>query len=208
MVHYACHGTSLGGRNSKIAGEWMGRMQKYLEDQFPGTGAMFIQGAAGDINPRVVGGLDGAPDDIHVTWALGEEIGREAARVYRTLTPETVAASIRIETKDMQLPRTYRELFDNFEKTTVKVPVTAVRIGDLMWVTFPGELFHAIGQRLKAACPATHAHFMGYTNGYVGYLPEQKAFAEGGYEPSVSHFDPIAEHVFMREVSDLLKRFR
>jgi hypothetical protein len=26
MIHYACHGTSLGGRNAKISGEWMGRM--------------------------------------------------------------------------------------------------------------------------------------------------------------------------------------
>ena len=30
MIHYPCHGTSLGGRNSKITGEWMGRMQAYL----------------------------------------------------------------------------------------------------------------------------------------------------------------------------------
>ena len=64
MIHYACHGTSLGGRNSKISGEWMGRMQEYLEKQVPGVGAMYLQGAAGDINPRVVGGLDGNPDDI------------------------------------------------------------------------------------------------------------------------------------------------
>jgi hypothetical protein len=36
MIHYACHGTSLGGRNSKISGEWMGRMQRYVEQQIPG----------------------------------------------------------------------------------------------------------------------------------------------------------------------------
>jgi neutral ceramidase len=36
MIHYPCHGTSLGGRNSKISGEWMGHMQDYVEKQFPG----------------------------------------------------------------------------------------------------------------------------------------------------------------------------
>ena len=87
MIHYPCHGTSLGGRNSKVSGEWMGRMQQYLEKEFPGLGAIYLQGAAGDINPRVVGGLDGYKDDINTTWALGEEIGREVARVYRQLNP-------------------------------------------------------------------------------------------------------------------------
>jgi hypothetical protein len=42
----------------------------------------------------------------------------------------------------------------------------------------------------------------------VGYLPEQKAFAEGGYEPAVSHFDPTAEHVYLKEVAELLAQFR
>ena len=140
MIHYACHGTSLGGRNSKISGEWMGRMQEYVEKQFPGVGAIYLQGAAGDINPRVVGGLDGYVDNIETTWALGEEIGREVARVYRTLSPEPVAAPrVQVETVEILLPRAYRELFEDFSHTSVPAPTTVVRIGDLMWTTFPGR---------------------------------------------------------------------
>ena len=208
MIHYACHGTSLGGRNSKISGEWMGRMQEYLERQIHGVGAIYLQGAAGDINPRVVGGLDGYQDNIEVTWALGEEIGREVVRVYRTLQPEPMTASLQIANEDIKLPRSYRELFDDFKNTVVHAPTTAVRMGDLMWVTFPGEMFHVIGQRVKSACPATHAFLMGYTNGYIGYFPEQKAFAEGGYEPATSHLDPTAEGIYMRQITELLTRFR
>jgi len=208
MIHYACHGTSLGGRNSKISGGWMGRMQEYLERQIHGVGAIYLQGAAGDINPRVVGGLDGYQDNIEVTWALGEEIGREVARVYRSLEPEPMTASLQIATEDIKLPRTYRELFDDFKNTVVHAPTTAVRMGDLMWLTFPGEMFHVIGQRVKSECPATHAFLMGYTNGYIGYFPEQKAFAEGGYEPATSHLDPAAEGIYMRQITELLTRFR
>ena len=208
MIHYACHGTSLGGRNSKISGEWMGRMQEYLEKQAGVPGVMYLQGAAGDINPRVVGGLDGNVDDVKNTWALGEEIGREVVRVYRGLAPTDVNASIEVAERDILLPRTYREVVENFRNTAVHVPTTAVRIGDLMWVTFPGEMFHTIGQTVKTACPASHAYFMGYTNGYVGYFPEQKAFAEGGYEPAVSHLDPTAESVYIREINELMKQFR
>ncbi len=209
MIHYPCHGTTLGGRNSKISGEWMGRMQEYVESQFPGVGAIYLQGAAGDINPRVVGGLDGHKDDINVTWALGEEIGGEVARVYRALAPSPVTnVRIQVESKEILLPREYRELFEDFKKTSVNVPTTAVRIGNLMWVTFPGEMFSAIGKRVKAASPATYPHLMGYTGGYVGYFPEQKAYCEGGYEVASTHLDPAAERIYMRELTELLQRFR
>jgi hypothetical protein len=207
MIHYACHGTSLGGRNSKISGEWMGRMQEHVEQQIPGVGAIYMQGAAGDINPRVVGGLDGYKDDIETTWALGDEVGREVVRVYREIAPEPVSSRIELASADIRLPRAYRELFENFKNTEVVAPTTAVRVGGLMWVTFPGEMFHAIGQRVKASCPAPNCYLMGYTNGYIGYFPERQAFAEGGYEPATSHLDPAAESIYMRQLSDLMKRF-
>jgi len=209
MIHYACHGTSLGGRNSKVSGEWMGRMQAYVEKEFPGLGSIYLQGAAGDINPRVVGGLDGYKDDINTTWALGEEIGREVARVYRQMTPEPyLNPRFQVETAVIRCPRTYTELYNDFTKTSVDLPTTAVRIGDLMWTTFPGEMFSNIGKQVKAASPATYAHLMGYTNGYVGYFPEQKAYSEGGYEVSRTHFDPQSEPIYLRAIGELMQRFR
>ncbi|MGO8789513.1 MAG: neutral/alkaline non-lysosomal ceramidase N-terminal domain-containing protein [Terriglobia bacterium] len=209
MIHYPCHGTSLGGRNSKVSGEWMGRMQAYVEKEFPGLGTIYLQGAAGDINPRVVGGLDGYKDDINTTWALGEEIGREVTRVYRQLAPVPyVSPRFQIETTVIRCPRIYSELPADFTKTSVDLPTTAVRIGDLMWTTFPGEMFSNIGKQVKAASPATYAHLMGYTNGYFGYFPEQKAYSEGGYEISRTHFDPQSERIYLRAIAELMQRFR
>jgi len=208
MIHYPCHGTTLGGRNGKISGEWMGHMGSYVESQVPGLHAIYLQGAAGDINPRVVGGLDGDRDDIKTTYALGEEIGREVVRVYRTLTPQPlVNQQIELMTRDILLPRAYRLLAASFNDPAVHAPTTALRIGDLMWITFPGELFSSIGKDVKAALPAQDAYFMGYTNGSIGYFPTQKAFGEGGYEPSDSLLAPIAEHIYMREIRKLIRAF-
>jgi neutral ceramidase len=89
----------------------------------------------------------------------------------------------------------------------VKVPTTIVRIGDLMWTTFPGEMFSNIGKQVKAASPATCAHLMGYTNGYIGYFPEQKTHAEGGYEVAVT-LDPASEGIYLRALAQLMMRFR
>jgi hypothetical protein len=209
MIHYACHGTSLGGRNSKLSGEWMGRMQEYVERQFPGLGSIYLQGAAGDINPRVVGGLDGYVDNVETTWALGEEIGREVARVYGGLSAESWASPrVQMETAEILLPRQYRELFQDFTATAVKVPTTIVRLGDLMWTTFPGEMFSNIGKQVKAASPATFAHLMGYTNGSVGYFPDQKAYTDGGYEVAETDFDPQSERIYLRAIAALMQRFR
>ncbi len=82
MVNYACHGTSLGGRNNKISPEWCGDMLNCIEENVPGVTGIFIQGAAGDINPRFVGGLDGAVDDLLKTKQLGYEIGNEVVHDY------------------------------------------------------------------------------------------------------------------------------
>jgi len=49
---------------------------------------------------------------------------------------------------------------------------------------------------------------MGYSNGYIGYFPKQKAFAEGGDETAVSHHDPAAERIYTRQVMDMLKHYR
>ncbi|PYV04566.1 MAG: hypothetical protein DMG26_07160 [Acidobacteria bacterium] len=180
-----------------------------MEKQFPGVGAIYLQGAAGDINPRYVGGLDSNVDNIENTWALGEEIGGEVARVYRRLLPEPWAKpSVQIESAEILLPRQYRELLTDFTATSVKVPTTVVRIGDLMWTTFPGEMFNNIGKQVKAGSPAIYAHVMGYTNGYIGYFPEQKAYAEGGYEVAVTHLDPASERIYLRSLAELMKRFR
>jgi hypothetical protein len=184
-------------------------MEEYVEKQFPGVGAIYVQGAAGDINPREVGGLDGNADNIENTWALGEEIGREVVRVYRGLTPEPLAQPpVQIETAEILLPRQYRELIEDFTATAVKAPTTVVRIGDMMWTTFPGEMFSSIGKQVKAATPATHAYVMGYTNGYIGYFPNQQAYAHGGYEVAVTHLDPASEHIYLQAIAKLMMRFR
>jgi neutral ceramidase len=205
LVNYACHGTSLGGRNNTISPEWNGHMLEYIEKTLPGVTGIFIQGAAGDINPRFVGGLDGYKDDLHKTAELGYEIGREVVRVLEDVkTDLPVDPMIEIREKDIVCPLKYDQVVKDFRHTTVSVPITAIRIDDFAWVTFPGELFHEIGQKIKAGTHARYAYLYGYCNGSLGYLPTQHAFGEGGYEPWSSRFAPVTEKVLLKGIDDLL----
>ena len=121
-----------------------------------------------------------------------------------TSTEEPIDPRIRLVSQDILLPRNYRELPDDFTHTTVSVPVSLLRIGDFTWVTLPVELFHEIGKRIKACSHSRFPFIVTCCNDDLGYLPTQKAFSEGGYEPAGSHFDPISEQVLVRKIAGLM----
>lgn len=205
FVNYACHGTSLGCRNSKISPEWNGHMLEYIEKEIPGVTGIFVQGAAGDIDPRFVGGLDGYIDNLEKTKELGYEIGKEVVKVFSDInTAKPVTAQIKLVHKDITCPRKYAAVVENFRNTTLDVPTTAIRIDQFTWVTFPGELFHEIGKYIKSITHARFPFIVGYCNGSLGYLPTQQSHSEGGYEPWSTQFDPVAEKIFVKGVEELV----
>ena len=205
FINYACHGTSLGGRNHTISSEWMGHMIEYMEKTVPGITGIYFQGAAGDINPRFVGGIDGGVDDLKKTALLGYEIGEEVVRVFNGITTrKPLNVQIRLVQKDIICPLKYNRVMQDFRTTTVAVPTTAIRINEFTCVTFPGELFHEIGKRIKSSTHNRYSFLIGYCNAGLGYLPTQKAFSEGGYEPNASRFAPVAEKVYLEEVKKIL----
>jgi neutral ceramidase len=205
LVNYACHGTSLGGRNNKISPEWNGYMLNYIEDNIPGVTGIFIQGASGDINPRFVGGIDGYKDNLLKTKELGYEIGEEVVKDYTNIkTTLPLSSEIKLVQHDITCPRKYAAVVENFKNTTLDVPTSAIRIDQFVWVTFPGELFHEIGQNVKTITHSRFPFIVGYCNGSLGYLTTQKAHSEGGYEPWSTKFDPVAEKIYVKGIEKLL----
>jgi neutral ceramidase len=205
FVNYACHGTSLGCRNNKISPEWNGHMLEYIEKEIPGVTCIFAQGAAGDINPRFVGGLDGYKDNLKKTQELGYEIGKEVVKVFSDIsTAQPITAQIKLVHKDITCPRKYAAVVEDFRNTTLDVLTSAIRIDQFTWVTFPGELFHEIGKNVKSITHARFPFIVGYCNGALGYLPTQQSHCEGGYEPWSTVFDPVAEKIFVKGVEKLV----
>jgi hypothetical protein len=161
--------------------------------------------SAGDINPRFVGGLEGVVDDLEKTKQLGYEIGQQVVQVTGDIrTKEPLNPHIRLVNKDIECPLKYNWVMRDFRTTTTAVPTTAIRIDAFTWVTFPGELFHEIGKQIKASTHNSYAFLVGYCNGGMGYLPTQKAFSQGGYEPNASRFAPVTEKVYLEQVREML----
>ncbi|HLI15629.1 MAG TPA: hypothetical protein VKV23_06215 [Acidimicrobiales bacterium] len=60
--------------------------------------------------------------------------------------------------------------------------VNAVRIGDGLIATGPGEIFTEIGMAVKERAPGVPTLYLGYTNGIVSYFPTAAEYPYGGYE--------------------------
>lgn len=67
---------------------------------------------------------------------------------------------------------------------TLSAPVSVLRVGSVILVYLPFEVFCEFGLRLRALFPDHHVLVVSLGGGGLGYLPTAAAFVEGGYEPT------------------------
>ena len=190
LVNLAIHPVVLGPDNLNYSADFPGAMMKIVEENGGGQ-VMFLQGAAGDINPfwDKTPLDEGAYDQMQ---RMGETIGREVVRVRRStelsevqsiaLGVDKVHINPRWNLDDPEVRANVRQDYvDRFEREH-EAEVKTLMIGtDLALAAFPGEFFVEHGLRLKQESVVAHTLFVGYSNGHLGYFPTIKAAAEGGY---------------------------
>ena len=106
------------------------------------------------------------------------------------------------------------QLRDGTAPTEVRGPVHAVRIGDGVIVTGPGETFTEYGIAVKERSPGAPTLYAGYTNEILGYLPTANEYQYGGYEAGYGYksvglpslFDPSVEQIFVETGVRLAER--
>ena len=69
----------------------------------------------------------------------------------------------------------------------------------------PVEMFCEISMNVRNHSPFANTFYFGYTNGWVGYLPTEAGFAEGGYEPATSVFSDQVERRITEAVVSYLQ---
>ncbi|RKY00351.1 hypothetical protein DRP77_11590, partial [Candidatus Poribacteria bacterium] len=83
--------------------------------------------------------------------------------------------------------------------------------GDLAIVGLPGEMFAEIGLQIKKRSPFETTVTVELANDWVGYVPTERAFEEGGYETELarsSKLIPQAEGMFVEASLRLLERLK
>ena len=195
LINLAIHPVVLGPDNLRYSADFPGAMMAWVEREIGGH-AMFLQGAAGDINPfwDKTPQVDGAYDQMR---RLGEAAGAEVVRQRRQLTfddVESIALDVEIVPVaprwDLDNPRTQAgvraDYLERFPRER-EAELAMLLIGrDLAIASFPGEFFVEHGLRLKQESLVANTLFVGYSNGHLGYFPTIRAAGEGGYGADTS----------------------
>ncbi len=89
---------------------------------------------------------------------------------------------------------------------TTRTTLSALRLGDYLIATMPGELSVLLSDKLRAASPVDSAHTItvGYSQGHVGYMLTPEDWLLGGYEPSVSFWGPLEAEYIVERSAELL----
>ncbi|HEY1969318.1 MAG TPA: hypothetical protein VGH89_15310 [Pseudonocardia sp.] len=88
VLNHACHGVSLGPECTSITADFPSAARRVLETD-TGATCLFLQGAAGDINPLLMGGDWSHPE------ALGVALGAQAVTAFHAAQPLEVELGTR-----------------------------------------------------------------------------------------------------------------
>ncbi len=226
----ATHNTTLTGDEYRITGDYAGFAQEYVQQQFTGVQAMFVQGFAGDSNPHPRGTVDLARQH-------GETLGREVVRVLGTkLAPVRGPLSVQFDYVDIPLEAAFSR--GDLEKMTAKgspswrswqaqrmldvldkngtlpshyrAPIALWQFGrDLTLVALAGEVVVDYAHLIEQAIGPLQLWLSAYNNDVFGYLPSARVLDEGGYETrGVGHggpgfFSPKAQDAVVAKVREL-----
>lgn len=96
------------------------------------------------------------------------------------------------------------------EEGCARSEIQGIRIGDLALIGLPGEVFVETGLEIKARARSRgiKAVVVELANDYLGYLPTDQAFSEGGYEVGVARslgFGPGLERSLLEGAKAVLR---
>ncbi len=113
----------------------------------------------------------------------------------------------RVQTNLELLRKHQRSLIDS-GKRTVDVEIAAIRVGEFVLATFPGELTVPIGLNLKKLAIHQHTFVAGYTNGYIYYAPTAEQLLNPGnaQEDCDCILAPEWQELFERKIAAMLAR--
>lgn len=195
LVHYACHPVMTGNKNLKTSADFPAYMAQVVEEEIGGM-CMFIQGAAGNINPYMAAIVsqdkeNGLPSMKKDGYSLGKtvvalntqakQIKNDSLQIKHSSFKDEFETRYPLE--DERIQKITQNLFVEDLNAQYYYPeVTILTLGDeIAWAGFPGEFFDDFQTELLSRSPFKHTYFVGYCNGHYSYFPTIEAAAKGGY---------------------------
>ena len=207
--NHAIHGTMLSARNLRLSGDVMGVASRALERAL-GVPALFVNGAVGDVSPRHHG--ESAMREVGAALAGAAREGWDRA------TPGA-ADGLRVARRRVTLPAPRLSLagcLRGWSPRGLTLPLgaalprdaelVAASVGNVAWVTVPGELQTALGAELRRGAARRFAPVLiaGTSNDYLGYFVTPEDYARPGYVTCASVYGPGAGACLVETAGRLL----
>lgn len=231
LFNNGCHAVVMDAENLLLSADFPGAACKYIEEIYPKSTAIFLQGAAGDINPAIRA-CDGKKrkcgfSDVDFT-------GRILANDVRNVIingMKQVNISINCSIDEIKLPLTkpdvniFKNLYeisngmrrDYAERMLAllasgadlsnEVVFRAALISlacDLRIVALEGEICHEVGMALSNLFDTGCTLIVGYSNGVLSYIPTANILKEGGYEANANCISYGIHSCFASNVVEVL----
>lgn len=89
---------------------------------------------------------------------------------------------------------------------TTQTTITALRLGDWMVGTLPGEPMAALVDHLRtlSPMPAERTVVVGYAQNHGGYLLRPEDWLSGGYEPTITFWGPLEGEYIVEQLAGLM----
>lgn len=130
---------------------------------------------------------------LEQTLQVQREEALQAGRIAQARTLETNLQGI------AAVRRSAATLDEREQSAEVAVAI----VGELVLVALPGELYNRLGVEIRCGA-GRPVLLLGYTNGYLGYVPTRDAYVEMDYEVLVSPFAPGAGERLTHAVLEML----
>lgn len=198
LIHALCHPVHemcMQHISADFPGELCDSLEGSQMDGLP----LFLNGAAGDVNPPTVSG--GAKCSRSHGQAMASAI-RSSVGNARMVEMERMDWGMR----SIALPM--RSLKGNNLKRTLPAQLFALRLGTTVIIFIPGEIFVETALAIEASSSFERTLVAGFAESSIGYVPPRGAFAEGGYEIGPgkwSYLQADAESIIRCEAAELLK---
>lgn len=184
VYRFAAHALTAGPGLKLFTADYPGVASARLEARWPGSTALFLNGGAGNQHPRK--SMRTKPDEA---WAVMDEIGGALADA---VAPALEAAEP-VEDPRLGIASATMTFANRVDPSlTVEVELVALRLGPAVLGFMPGEPYIELQLRFKEAVAPDLGVFVGYANGWPGYVPVREVYAEGGYGVDLCELDPPA----------------
>jgi hypothetical protein len=231
---YGVHPDVIGG--TRYSADYPAFIQKQVSEEMgPEWNVLFLNAACGNIN-HVDVAHPSQKKGLAESERIGRELGSGIARAFKQsepmpvnilgfgsrrspyrlrVVPEPVVKEAeRLLKEEPEKAHSFNGIFapaavalGRTKDREQSAEISAVRIGPMALVGMPGEIFVELARELQHDSPFEPTRLIGLTNGALGYIPTEAAFAEGGYETGYrsARFEPKTGHKWVAEALKILR---